>query len=112
MFIYGIIEKITGKVSNKEPLTKKELPYTVAMVVLDITAPILLMLDITMTNSANVSLLNNFEIVATLLGEYITAIKWIICILALGFVAYGLSIHFYIMAQKDLGAAKQVHIIQ
>lgn len=26
--------------------------------------------------------------------------------LALGFVAYGLSIHFYIMAQKDLGAAK------
>ena len=29
-----------------------------------------------------------------------------ICVLALGFVAYGLSIHFYIMAQKDLGAAK------
>ena len=26
--------------------------------------------------------------------------------LVLGFVAYGLSIHFYIMAQKDLGAAK------
>lgn len=24
----------------------------------------------------------------------------------LGFVAYGLSIHFYILAQKDLGAAK------
>ena len=26
--------------------------------------------------------------------------------LLLGFVAYGLSIHFYILAQKDLGAAK------
>ncbi len=76
------------------------------MVVLDIAAPVLLMLGITMTNSANVSLLNNFEIVATLLGEYIPAIKWIICILALGFVACGLSIHFYIMAQKDLGAAE------
>ena len=35
------------------------------MVVLDILAPILLMLGISMTNSANVSLLNNFEIVAT-----------------------------------------------
>lgn len=35
------------------------------MVVLDIAAPILLMFGITMTNSANVSLLNNFEIIAT-----------------------------------------------
>lgn len=45
-------------------------------------------------------------IVALLLGERIPAIPWMICVLALGFVAYGLSIHFYIMAQKDLGAAK------
>ena len=45
-------------------------------------------------------------IVALLLGEHIPAIPWMICVLALGFVAYGLSIHFYIMAQKDLGAAK------
>ena len=194
-FIYGLIEKRIGKRERKEPLTKKELPYTVAMVVLDIIAPILLMLGITMTNSANVSLFNNFEIVATsiialvvfkeviskklwfaivlvtiasivlsfegagsfifnqgslfvlgaclcwgfennctkmisnkssveivvikgtfsglgsmivafLLGERIPAIQWLICVLVLGFVAYGLSIHFYIMAQKDLGAAK------
>ena len=54
-----------GKGDKKEPLTRKELPYTIAMVVLDIIAPILLMLGITRTNSANVSLLNNFEIVAT-----------------------------------------------
>jgi len=195
LFIYGLIEKRIGKSERKEPLTKKELPYTVAMVVLDIAASILLMLGITMTNSANVSLLNNFEIVATsmialvvfreviskklwfaialvtiasivlsfegagsftfnqgslfvlgaclcwgfennctkmisnkssveivvikgtfsglgsfmvalILGESIPAIQWIICVLVLGFVAYGLSIHFYIMAQKDLGAAK------
>ena len=193
--IYGMVEKWIGKSERKEPLTQKELPYTVAMVVLDIAAPILLMLGITMTNSANVSLLNNFEIVATsmialvvfkeviskrlwiaiafvtiasivlsfegagsftfnqgslfvlgaclcwgfennctkmisnkssveivvikgifsgigslivalVLGEQIPAIQWIICVLVLGFVAYGLSIHFYIMAQKDLGAAK------
>ncbi len=195
LFVYGLIEKKIGKSEGKEPLTKKELPYTIAMVVLDIIAPILLMLGITMTSPANVSLLNNFEIVATsiialvifkeviskrlwfaivlvtiasivlsfegtgsfvfnrgslfvlgaclcwgfennctkmisnkssveivvikgtfsglgslivalVLGEHVPAIKWIMCILVLGFVAYGLSIHFYIMAQKDLGAAK------
>ncbi len=195
LFVYGLIEKRLGRNERKESLTKKELPYTIAMVILDIMAPILLMLGITMTNSANVSLLNNFEIVATsivalfifkeaiskklwfaitlvtiasiilsfegvgsfvfnqgsffvlgaclcwgfennctkmisnkssveivvikgtfsglgslivalIVGERIPAIQWLICVLVLGFVAYGLSIHFYIMAQKDLGAAK------
>lgn len=195
LFLFGIVEKLIGKGGKKEPLTKKELPYTIAMVILDIVAPILLMLGIARTNSANVSLLNNFEIVATsiialvvfkeviskklwfaiflvtiasivltfegqgsfvfnqgslfvlgaclcwgfennctkmisnkssveivvikgtfsglgslivalLLGESIPAVKWLFCVLILGFVAYGLSINFYIMAQKDLGAAK------
>ena len=55
----------TGKARQAEPLTRKELPYTIAMVVLDIAAPILLMLGIRATNAANVSLINNFEIVAT-----------------------------------------------
>lgn len=195
LFSYGLLEAKVGKRQETERLTKKELPYTVAMVVLDIAAPILLMLGITRTNSANVSLLNNFEIVATSLiallvfkeiiskrlwlaiglvtvasivlsfegagsftfnqgslfvlgaclcwgfennctkmisnkssveivvikgtfsglgsllvalfiGEQIPAFVWLICILLLGFVSYGLSIHLYIMAQKDLGAAK------
>lgn len=195
LFIYSFIEKATGRQVKREPLTKKELPYTIAMVALDIAAPIFLMFGISMTNSANVSLLNNFEIVATsiialvvfkeviskklwfaialvtvasvilsfegvgsfafnkgslfvlgaclcwglennctkmisnkssveiviikgtfsglgslicafIVGEHLPAIQWILCILLLGFVAYGLSIHFYIMAQKDLGAAK------
>lgn len=195
LFLFGIVEKLIGKGGKKEPLTKKELPYTIAMVILDIVAPILLMLGIARTNSANVSLLNNFEIVATsiialvvfkeviskklwfaiflvtiasivltfegqgsfvfnrgslfvlgaclcwgfennctkmisnkssveivvikgtfsglgslivalLLGESFPAVKWLLCVLILGFVAYGLSINFYIMAQKDLGAAK------
>lgn len=195
LFLYGLIQKMAGKGQAQERLTKKELPYTVAMVVLDIVAPILLMLGIERTNSANVSLLNNFEIVATsiiallifkeiiskrlwmaiglvvaasvilsfegsgafvfnegslfvlgacicwgfennctkmisnkssveivvikgcfsglgslivalLIGEQIPAPQWIAAVLVLGFVAYGLSIHFYIMAQKELGAAK------
>ena len=195
MFFSCMINKVIGRGQRKEPLTKKELPYTIAMVVLDIIAPILLMFGIARTNSANVSLLNNFEIVATsiialvifkevvskrlwlaiglvtvasvilsvegsgalvfnggsllvlgacvcwgfennctkmlsnksseeiviikgcfsglgslvvalIIGERIPAIQWILAVLVLGFVAYGLSINFYIMAKKDLGAAK------
>lgn len=65
LLIYGGIEKLVGTKEKQASLTRKELPYTIAMVVLDIVAPILLMLGIVRTNSANVSLLNNFEIVAT-----------------------------------------------
>ena len=195
LLIYSGIRKAAGKADHSEKLTKKELPYTIGMVILDIIAPILLMLGIERTNSANVSLLNNFEIVATsliamfifkemiskrlwiaialvtaasviltfegegafvfnegslfvlgasicwgfennctkmisnkstveivtikgcfsglgsliialILGEPFPAFKWILAVLALGFVAYGLSINFYIMAQRELGAAK------
>ena len=193
--VYSVAGKAIGKITIKEPLTRKELPYTVAMVVLDIAAPILLMLGIARTNSANVSLLNNFEIVATsliaffifkevltrrlcaaillvtlasiilgfegagsfvlntgslfvlgacvcwgfennctrmisskssveiviikgcfsglgsllialLLGEELPSPSWMLRVLLLGFVSYGLSINFYILAQKELGAAK------
>lgn len=195
MMCYGLIQKAVGNQAPKELLTRKELPYTIAMVVLDIVAPILLMFGIQRTNSANVSLLNNFEIVATsliawivfrevisrklwfaillvtiasiilsfegenafvwnggsllvlgacvcwgfennctkmishksseeivtikgcfsglgsliialIIGEKLPEIQWIAAVMLLGFVAYGLSINFYIMAQKDLGAAK------
>lgn len=65
MFIVGVIQRKTGFAEKEKPLTKKELPYTVGMVVLDIVAPILLMIGLTITSAANASLLNNFEIVAT-----------------------------------------------
>ena len=195
MFACSIVSKAAGKAVSNEPLTKKELPYTIAMVVLDIIAPILLMFGIQSSNAANVSLINNFEIVATTLialfifkeviskrlwvaitlvtgasiilsfegtgsfefnigslfvfgaclcwgvennctrmlsnkssieivvlkgtfsglgslivalviGESIPSVFGMVCVLLLGFVAYGLSIYFYVMAQKDLGAAK------
>ena len=185
----------TGYRDLGEPLTRAELPYTLGMIVLDIGAPILLMLGLQRTNAASASLLNNFEIVATsmiaffvfrealskrltlaivlvtaasialsfegegsfqfnigsllvlgaaccwglennctrmlsakssvqittikgtfsglgslvialVIGEKIPGILWIGSVLLLGFVAYGLSINFYIKAQKDLGAAK------
>lgn len=49
----------------EERLEKKDIPYTVGMVLLDIIAPILLMIGIKLGTSANASLLGNFEIVAT-----------------------------------------------
>ena len=65
MLLLRICQKAAGKVSDEAPLTRKELPFTVAMVVLDIAAPIFLMIGLTKTAAANASLLNNFEIVAT-----------------------------------------------
>lgn len=61
MFLVGLTQKKT----KEQPLTRKELPYTIGMVVLDIAAPIFLMIGLTMTTAANAALLNNFEIVAT-----------------------------------------------
>lgn len=54
-----------GNEENEQRLRKKDLPYTVGMVTLDVLAPILLMVGIRIGSSANASLLGNFEIVAT-----------------------------------------------
>lgn len=53
--------------SPAERLEKKDVSYTLAMVLLDIIAPILLMLGVQLGTSANASLLGNFEITATTL---------------------------------------------
>lgn len=176
-------------------LSREDLPYTVGMVALDILAPVFLMYGLSHTTSANASLLNNFEIVATTviafvifkeavskrlwaaiffvtvssmllsledvsglrfswgslfvllaavcwgfennctrnisgkntheivtikglcsgtgslviglaLGQRLPSAGYIVSAMVLGFVAYGLSIFFYIRAQKELGAAK------
>lgn len=195
MAVVQLIENRNGFATREQQLTKKELPYTIGMVLLDIAAPIALMIGITRTSAANASLLNNFEIVATSLialfffkeaisrklwlgivlvtlssvilsvqdmssfsfsagsifvliactcwglennctrmlssknpvqivvikgifsglgslvialctGEQFPNAVSILLALALGFVAYGLSIMFYIYAQRELGAAK------
>lgn len=52
-------------------------------------------------------LLNGDGAVGFALQQYLQSLKnGRPCFLLLGFVAYGLSINFYIKAQKDLGAAK------
>ena len=65
LMIYGTVQTRLTKKGQTERLTRKELPYTIAMVLLGIAAPTLLMAGIARTSSANVSLLNNFESVAT-----------------------------------------------
>lgn len=191
----GIIYFVSGHGKGGEKLSRQDLPYTLGMVVLDILAPIFLMLGLTTATASNASLLNNFEIVATslialllfkekislrlwggilmitlssillsvdgssafsmskgsllvlcaaccwglennctrqishkntfqivmikglfsgagslvvalLAGEHIPQTYNILKILVLGFVAYGLSIFYYIQAQHTLGAAK------
>ncbi len=55
------------KEQKTERLGRGDLPYTIGMIVLDILAPIFLMLGIQYGTAANASLLGNFEIVATTL---------------------------------------------
>ena len=53
------------KKKEEVKLEKSDLPFVISMVVLDIIAPILLMVGLMYSNASSVSLLNNFEIVAT-----------------------------------------------
>ena len=181
--------------ASVKAFSHSDIPYLIGMVVLDVIAPIMLMLALTSSPAANISLINNFEIVATSvialiifkekisgklwtgiilitvasimlsfegteslvftkysvfaliacvawgfennctrklssgdpmkivvikgLGSGVGAIIVALCVgeqislsvnilyaLLLGFVAYGLSVFFYIKAQKELGAAK------
>lgn len=48
-----------------KPISRKDMPFVVGMIVLDIAAPIFLMLGISDGSAASASLLGNFEIVAT-----------------------------------------------
>lgn len=62
----GIMSLVSGKDRERsERLSKKDLPFVIGMIVLDIAAPFFLMLGISYGFSANASLLGNFEIVAT-----------------------------------------------
>ena len=53
------------KNERREKLDRKDLPFVIGMIVLDIAAPILLMIGLSLSFASNASLLGNFEIVAT-----------------------------------------------
>lgn len=89
MGVIALARKFGSGERTEEKITRADLPYTLAMIVLDILAPIFLLLGLSFTTAANASLLNNFEIVATALialvifGEKISPRLW----LGIGFVA-------------------------
>lgn len=175
MGVVSLVQAARRQEVREAPLGRKDLPYVIGMIVLDIAAPVLLMFGLTLTTEANASLLNNFEIVTTsviallLFREAIDRRLWfaillIVCAsiiltvedmssfafsvgsifallacvawgfennctrmlslkdpvdiviikgfgadggaLLLGFFAYGLSIYFYVLAQRTLGATR------
>lgn len=65
MLVIALIRKIHRTDREESKLTRSELPFTIAMICLDIAAPIFLLLGLKTTSAASASLLNNFEIVAT-----------------------------------------------
>ena len=76
----SLVRREDGKKS--EPLSRRDLPFVVGMIVLDIAAPIFLMMGIHRGSSANASLLGNFETVATTIialwvfGEAVSRRLW------------------------------------
>ena len=79
----GLMLLLSKEARQGERLDKADLPYTLGMVLLDIAAPIFLMLGLRLTSAANAALLNNFEIVATatialaLFKEHISKTLWL-----------------------------------
>ena len=71
------------KEQKAERLNKNDLPYTIGMVLLDIIAPILLMIGVNIGSSSNATLLGNFEIAATtviallIFRERVSRLLWI-----------------------------------
>ena len=65
MLFIAFLRKLQKSNTAEAKLTKAELPYTIAMILLDIAAPICLLIGLNSTTAANAALLNNFEIVAT-----------------------------------------------
>ncbi len=104
MGLVAILRKLNKKRRTEDKITRADLPYTLAMIVLDIVAPIFLLLGLSYTTAANASLLNNFEIVATALialvifNEKISARLW----LGIGFVVVSCAL----LSFEDISSLK------
>ena len=73
------------------PLERADTPYAAAMVALDIAAPLLLMAGLSRSSAESVSLLNNFEIVATTLIARLAFGEWVAARTAAGIGAITLA---------------------
>jgi len=65
MLVIVLLSKKQRTLPLSQTYGKKDIKYIVLMILLDIIAPILLMLGLLRTNASTTSLLNNFEIVFT-----------------------------------------------
>lgn len=83
MGLIALIRKASNNETKEAKLTGSELPYTAAMILLDIAAPICLLIGLSSTTAANASLLNNFEIVATAIIAYYAIAPFIGTLLSL-----------------------------
>lgn len=71
MFCISLPQTARNRTVREAPLRKNDLPHVIGMIGLDIAAPVLLMFGLTMTTAANASLLNNFEIVTTVVIAFL-----------------------------------------
>jgi len=71
MSLIGLLRKILKNGHKETKLDKGDFTYVALMIILDILAPILLMVGLGMTTASNASLLNNFEIAATAIIAFI-----------------------------------------
>ena len=67
MSLIYIIQQKKGVKVSRPSVSKEDLKYILAMILLDMLAPIFLLIGLSSSNPESVSLLNNFEIVATAL---------------------------------------------
>ncbi len=58
MGLIALIKKVSAKSGIEAKLTKTDPPFSITMILLDIAAPICLLLGLSMTTAANASLLN------------------------------------------------------
>ncbi|MBR2068602.1 MAG: DMT family transporter [Candidatus Gastranaerophilales bacterium] len=71
LLLFSLMKSFKKERIFQNPLGKKEFPYAVLMVFFDIFAILFLMYGLSKTNSANASLLSNFEIVSTSIIAFI-----------------------------------------
>jgi len=65
MLMVNIYRLVRRKNRHEARVTRQDFPFIIGMIVLDIAAPIFLMIGLTMATAESAALLNNFEIVAT-----------------------------------------------
>ena len=76
MLIIYLIQNVMGVRQDRPSIGREDLRYVIAMIILDMLAPIFLLLGLSTSAPESVSLLNNFEIVATTVIAPVFCCPW------------------------------------